>query len=380
MPAKPRLAVDLRAALDAPTGIGVYTRQLMTALAARGRFELLALAHRAPTRDGWLAENGIAFEAQPAPWGVVWQQLRLPRRLQRGDVDLFWSPLQTLPVLGDIPCVVTVHDLTTLILPETHRLKVRLTQIPFLGRSLARARRIVADSQATAADIGRFFPEEAARVRVVHAGVERRFAPASPAEVAAIRAELGCRDGYVLYAGTLEPRKNVALLLDAWEALRAEDEEVPPLVIAGGYGWKSAALLRRLRRLEGSGVRVLGRVEEDHLLRLLQGASCFVYPSLYEGFGLPVAEALACGVPVIASRTSSLPEVAGDAALFVDPDDPAELAAALRRVLVDRKLAAGLAARGPLQAAGFCWDKAAEALESVFLEALADDTSMAESA
>ena len=98
MPGKPLLAVDLRAALDASTGIGVYTRQLLTALAARGRFELLALAHRPPSRDGWLAENGIAFEAQPAPWGVLWQQLRLPRRLGRGDVDLFWSPLQTLPL------------------------------------------------------------------------------------------------------------------------------------------------------------------------------------------------------------------------------------------------------------------------------------------
>jgi glycosyltransferase involved in cell wall biosynthesis len=372
MAEKPRLAVDLRAALDAPTGIGVYTQQLLTALAARGRFELLAVAHRAPSRDGWLAGNGIAFEAQPAPWGVVWQQLQLPRRLRRGDVDLFWSPLQTLPLYGDVPAVVTVHDLTTLIYPETHRLKVRLTQIPFLGKSLARALRIVADSQATADDIRRFFPEAAARVRVIHAGVAPRFTPAAPEAVAAIRRELGCPSGYVLYAGTLEPRKNVALLLDAWEALREEDPETLPLVIAGGYGWKSRPLLGRLERLQGAGVHLLGRVEEDYLLRLLQGASCFVYPSLYEGFGLPVAEALACGVPVIASSSSSLPEVTGGAALLVDPDHPAELALALRQVLGDRGVATDLARRGPPQAARFRWDHSAEALEAVLFEALAE--------
>jgi glycosyltransferase involved in cell wall biosynthesis len=370
MPGKPRLAVDLRAALDAPTGIGVYTRQLLEALAARGRFDLLALAHRAPTVDGWLASRGIAFEAQPAPWGVVWQQLRLPGRLRRGDVDLFWSPLQTLPLLGDVPAVVTVHDLTTLVHPETHRLKVLLTQVPFLGRSLARALRIVAVSQATADDIRRFFPEVAARVRVIHEGVEPRFAPATPEAVAAIRRELGCPGGYVLYVGTLEPRKNVVLLADAWEGLRAEDPEMLPLLIAGGYGWKSRNVQARLRRLSGDGVQMLGRVDEERLVRLLQGASCFVYPSLYEGFGLPVAEALACGVPVIASRSSSLPEVAGDAALLVDPDDPLELAAALRRVLGDRALAADLASRGPAQAARFRWEHAAAELEAVFLEAL----------
>ena len=371
MPAKPRLAVDLRAALDAPTGIGVYTRQLLQALAARGRFDLLALAHRPPSRDGWLDEHGIAFEAQPAPWGVVWQQLRLPRRLDRGDVDLFWSPLQTLPLTIGVPAVVTVHDLTTLIYPETHRLKVRLTQVPFLGKSLARAHRIVADSQATADDIRRFFPEAAARVRVVHAGVEPRFAPAAPDAVAAIRRELGCPDGYVLYAGTLEPRKNVDLLVDAWEALRDEAPETVPLVVAGGYGWKSRRLLARLEALRGDGVQTLGRVDEDRLLRLVQGCSCFVYPSLYEGFGLPVAEALACGVPVVASNASSLPEVAGGAALLVDPHDPADLLAALRSVLGDRALAADLAARGPRQAARFSWQRSAEQLEASLLEAIA---------
>lgn len=368
---KPRLAVDVRAALDAPTGIGVYTRALLSALARRGRFELLAVAHREPRDGAWMREHAIAFEAQPAPYGLLWQQLQLPRRLGRGDVDLFWSPLQTLPLLGDLPSVVTVHDLTTLLFPETHRLKVRVTQLPFLGRSLARARRIVADSAATAADVRDFFPEVAGRLRVVWAGVEPRFAPASADEVAATRRELGCPDGYVLYAGTLEPRKNVGLLLDAWLGLRDEHPETPPLLLAGGYGWKSRELHARLDGLADEGVRLLGRLDDGQHLRVLRAARLFVYPSLYEGFGLPAAEALACGVPTVVARTSSLPEVVGDAALLVDPHDPGELADAMHRILADPELAADLAARGPRQAARFSWETSAEQLETVLLEALA---------
>lgn len=368
---KPRLAVDVRAALDQPTGIGVYTRALLSALARRGRFELLAVAHRAPRDGAWMQEHGIAFEAQPAPYGLLWQQLQLPRRLGRGDVDLFWSPLQTLPLLGDLPSVVTVHDLTTLLFPETHRLKVRVTQLPFLGRSLARARRIVADSAATAADVRDFFPEVADRLRVVWAGVEPRFAPASTEEIGATRRELGCPDGYVLYAGTLEPRKNVSLLLDAWLGLRDEHPETPPLLLAGGYGWKSRELHARLDGLADEGVRLLGRLDDEQHLRVLQAARVFVYPSLYEGFGLPAAEALACGVPTVVARTSSLPEVVGDAALLVDPHDPGELADAMHRILAEPDVAADLAARGPRQAARFSWEKSAEQLEAVLMEALA---------
>ncbi|HXT22465.1 MAG TPA: glycosyltransferase family 1 protein [Thermoanaerobaculia bacterium] len=368
---RPRLAVDFRAALGEYTGIGVYTRGMLAALARRGRFDLLALGHKPPRDDGWLREHGIAFEAQPAPYGVLWQQLRLPRRLARGDVDLLWAPLQTLPLVGSVPAVVTVHDLTTLILPETHRLKVKLTQLPFLARSLQRARRVVAASESTARDIRRFFPEAADRLRVVGAGVEPRFAPASPDQIAATRRELGCPDGYVLYAGTLEPRKNVGLLLDAWLELRDEHADTPPLVVGGGYGWKSRELHARLERLADRGVHLLGRLDDDRLLRVLQAARVFVYPSLYEGIGLPALEALACGVPTIVTRTSSLPEVVGDAALLVDPQDPGELIDAMRRLLSEPTLAADFAARGPRQASRFTWDGCAAGLEAVLLEALA---------
>ena len=378
MPRPITIAVDLRALVPEATGIGVYTRNLLLALAALGRaggereLRYVGFCHRPPRGAGELETAGIPIEVQPAPLGVLWQQLQLPRRLARGDVDLFWSPLMTLPLASRVPAVVTIHDLTVLLYPETHNAKVRLSLLPFLERSLEKARRVVAVSQATADDLAFHFPACTPRVRVVYEGVDPSFAPGSTEEVAAIRRELGTPDGYILYIGTLEPRKNVDLLLSAWEALREEDPETPPLLLAGGAGWHSRRLLARLAALAEAhrgAVRYLGRVDADRLVRLFQGARAFAYPSLYEGFGLPPLEALACGVPTVVSNTSSLPEVVGDAALTVDPHAAAPLAAALRQILEPAR-AAELSRRGPRRAAGFRWETAAREMAQVFAEAL----------
>jgi glycosyltransferase involved in cell wall biosynthesis len=386
--ARPTIAIDLRALVPDATGIGVYTRELLLALAARvdgngsagahPRFRYLGVAHRPVRCAAELAAAGIALEHQAAPLGVLWQQLLLPRRLAAGDVDLFWSPLTALPLSLPVPAVITVHDLTALLLPETHSAKVRWSLIPFLARSLARARRVVAVSQATADDVAFHFPETRPRLRVVHEGVGAAYAPAPPERVAAIRRELGCPEGYLLYVGTVEPRKNLGVLLDAWELLRQQaapadgGEPALPLVLAGGYGWGSRALVRRIEGLAPHGLRSLGRVAPDLLVRLYQGATLFVYPSLYEGFGLPPLEAMACGAPTVVSDASSLPEVVGDAAVKVPPGDAAALAAALEGLLAAPAKRAELARRGPERAALFRWDAAAARMEAIFAEALAE--------
>jgi glycosyltransferase involved in cell wall biosynthesis len=380
---RPTIAVDLRALVPDATGIGVYTRELLLALARRGadsghRFRYVGMAHRPVRCAAELAAAGIALEDQAAPLGVLWQQLLLPRRLAAGDIDLFWSPLTALPLALPVPAVTTVHDLTALLLPETHSAKVRLSLLPFLARSLERARRVVAVSQATADDVIFHFPEARPRVRVVHEGVDPGFAPAPPERVAALRRELGWPRGYILYVGTVEPRKNLGLLLDAWELLRgehagggaADGEPMLPLVLAGGYGWGSRALVRRIEGLAAAGVRSLGRVAPDQLLRLYQGAAVFVYPSLYEGFGLPPLEAMACGVPTVVSDASSLPEVVGSAGIKVPPGDAAGLAAALADLLANPARRAELARRGPERARLFRWETAAERMEAIFAEAL----------
>ncbi len=366
----PLVAADLRALVPEATGIGVYTRSLLLALAARARLRYVGMAHRPVSVAAELAAAGIASEAHGGPFGVAWQQLLLPRRLARGDIDLLWSPLFTLPLRCPVPAVVTAHDLTAVLFPELHRTKVRWSLLPFLRRSLETARRVIAISESTAADLRTHFPQVRERVRVIHPGIDPGFRPGAPEAIAATRQALGAPEGYLLYAGTLEPRKGLHALLDAWEALRAGDRRAPPLVLAGPYGWRSRDLVRRIERLRPAGALPLGRLPRARLVEVFQAARAFVYPSLYEGFGFPPAEALACGVPVVATRSSSLPEVVGDAGLLVEPGDAPALAAAIARLLADPGLAAGLAARGPAQAGRFRWDRCAERTEAVFQEAL----------
>ncbi len=366
----PTVAVDLRALVPAATGIGVYTRSLLLGLAARGGLRYLGMAHRPPREARELEAAGIGIETQETPLGVLWQQLRLPRRLAKGDIDLFWSPLITLPVRCPVPAVATVHDLTALLMPEMHTLKVRWSLLPFLRLSFERARRLVTISKATADDLAFHFPQCREKIRVVYPGIDPEFTPGEPAGIAATRAELGAPEGYILFVGTLEPRKNVGVLVDAWEMLRTENPRLPPLVLAGPEGWGSERLARRIQALAPMGVKSLGRVDRARLVRLFQAARVFVYPSLYEGFGFPAAEALACGVPVVASSSSSLPEVVGDAGLLADPGDAGALAMKIASILDNPGREAELRARGPAQAARFRWDRAAAEMEEVFFEAL----------
>jgi len=279
----------------------------------------------------------------------------------------------TLPWRLDVPGVVTIHDLTVLTHPETHTAKVRLSIRPLLRRTLRTAATVVAISRATQRDIERFFPEAGDKVQVVYNGVDPIFRPPfkseASGEVEKLKSEIGCPGGYLLYVGTLEPRKNVETILDAWEALRRERPETPPLVLAGAPGWRNEKLLERIEALKEAGLKSLGHLDRQRLLRLIQGAQVFLYPSLYEGFGLPPLEALACGVPTVTSNVSSLPEVVGDAGLQVSPDSPGDLAQAVRSILDDETLRTRLSQEGPLRARRFTWDRAAREMERIFRHA-----------
>jgi glycosyltransferase involved in cell wall biosynthesis len=356
-----------------PTGIGVHTLELSERLAKSGEFELVGLSHREPLAAERLRAAGVRVEWQRSPLGVVWQQTLLPRRLAAGDLDLLWSPLLTLPRRLPVPGVVTIHDLAALLWPETLPLKVRWSLLPFLSATVESARRIVAVSNATARDLLAAFPAAAGKVEVIWNGVAESWTPGEPAAIAATRARLEAPRGYFLYAGTLEPRKNLELLLDGWERLRRDAPEAAlPLLVAGPDGWKQRELQARLAALEPMGVRRLGRLPVAELRAVVQAATAFVYPSLYEGFGLPVAEAMACGVPVVVAAASSLPEVAGDAGLAVHPEDFEELASALGRLATEPDLAAELGRRGVVRARRFSWDDAAARLAGVFRAVLAE--------
>lgn len=365
-----RIGVDLRALVPRPTGIGIYTEALLGELLRMPGFELVGLSHAPLHESVQLAARGLEIEVHAAPLGVIWQQSYLPRRLERGDIDLLWSPLLTLPSRLPVPAVVTIHDLAVLHHPETLTWRVRLSLLPFLERTVRQAARILTVSHSVAGEIAHQWPDAAARTEVAWNGVAPEFRPATEGELAAIRQRLDLPERFILFAATIEPRKNLDLLLDAWQALRQSHDATPPLLIAGPDGWGSRATHQRMERLAPLGLRRLGHLDRPDLIAVLQAATVFVFPSLYEGFGLPAAEAMACGVPVMVANGSSLPEVVGDAGRIFDPEDPIDLAGSLQEWLDSPALLAESRARGLERAREFTWERSAEVHARVFREAL----------
>ena len=238
-----------------------------------------------------------------------------------------------------------------------------------MPRFLGRAQAVIAVSEFTKRDAIRLYGLRDDKITVIYEGVHPRFVLSSPAQVAAIRRTYHLPEHVILYTGTIEPRKNLARLLEAYARLRSQPG-LPgdlKLVIVGKKGWLYQPFFDRLGQL-GLQDEVIfpGFVPGEDLPALYGAANVFAYPSLFEGFGLPVLEAMACGTPVVCSTSSSLPEVAGDAALLVDPADTAGLANALQRVLSDSSLRSSLSARGTMQAARFTWEQAARATVAVY--------------
>lgn len=329
------LLIDGRPLVGNRTGIGVHTAEIARRLDLDAPL-LIASHAEIADRSGL---EGCAFRVDRMPLGVLWQQLLLPRI----EADVLWGPHGTLPLAWRKRSVVTVHDLTSITMPGRHRLKTILSFNLFIGQSLEQATRVACVSRAVADEVMRGFGVAAAKIELVPNGVDESFTPA------------GNEGDYVLFTGTLEPRKGVHDLLEAWRMLPAPR---PRLVLCGDAGWK-------MRIAEEAGVEVTGYVTRERLRELYRGARAFVYPSRYEGFGIPPLEAMACGAPVIATRTGAIPEFAEGAALLVEPGDVRALAAALARLLGDATLRRELRAAGPERARMWRWDKGAVAMREL---------------
>jgi glycosyltransferase involved in cell wall biosynthesis len=306
-------------------------------------------------------------------WGSVWIQSALPSLLVRDKVDVFWGTQHVLPIWGApaVSMVVTVHDLVPYLFPGTMRRRNLLLSRLLLPASLRRAQAIVTVSDSTRRDLLRFFSLKTPLVETVYAGLASTFArPPDRAGLAArLAADFGLSPPYLLGVGTLEPRKNIGTTLRAFALLA---ERIPHrLVLVGGRGWKSRGLLEEMEKGPWRD-RLLytGHVREDQLPDLYAGADVFLFPSLYEGFGSPLLEALACGVPVVTSNVSSLPEVAGDAGILIDPGRPQEMADAVMAILTDPERRQRMIVRGRERAAEFTWDKAAGRMVELFAELL----------
>ncbi|MCL4402177.1 MAG: glycosyltransferase family 4 protein [Acidobacteria bacterium] len=275
-------------------------------------------------------------------------------------IDLFHHSSQQLrrPPRGCL-LTATIYDMTCWLVPDMHSAANVRANRQFAEHVLKRAAGMIAISASSRQDAARILGLDAARIEVIYPGVAPAFFDYGAERTAAATRKLGLAKPYALFVGTVEPRKNVGVLLEAWEHLPADMRDEFDLVIAGPAGWGDGGVLDRLR--SGiPGVRYLGYVAESDMPGLNAGASLFVYPSLYEGFGLPVAQAMAAGIPVITSNLSSLPEVAGDAGLLVDPRSPAELRAALEKLLPLPDLRRGLGNKGRERARQFRWELCAE--------------------
>jgi len=287
-----------------------------------------------------------------------------------------YIPRLALP--SQVSTILTVHDLEWRLYPQTMSRRTYYAHRLLVWPSVQTADRIVAVSESTAQDLQRVSNVPGSRIEVIHHGVGSAYEPRDHERAAEyVAAKYGVSKDYVLAVGTVQPRKNLATLVEAWKILRDRTKDHFQLVVAGARGWKNTQLDETVRRLglTGNEIRFLGVVPEEDLPVLYSGSGVFVFPSLYEGFGLPLVEAMACGVPVIASNTSSVPEVVGDAALLVSPTEPEAFAEAIWRVRNDENLRKALIEKGLSRAAGFSWGRAASQLLDCFGRVVAEKQS-----
>lgn len=368
-----RIGIDARLGFGDSTGLGIHTRRLIGALVRHDAGNEYVLYVDRDVGAAALPPN-FRVEVVPGKSRIAWTNLRLPSALRRDRIDLFHAVANfELPLAFDGLRILTVHDLVPLHLPGTVPWKHRLFFRLFTGPSVRSADRVVAVSGHTRDDLCRAFGLDPATVVVVPNWVDDAFRPratpraAGEAERAASR--FGLRDPYFLFVGVREPKKNLDRLLDAFASVSRARPRAARLAIVGPSGWQTEELETRIDTLGlGRDVVLTGRVPERDLVELMQDARALAFPSLTEGFGLPVLEAMACGTAVVASRAGALPEVGGDAALYVDPLSTAEIAAALERLLDSPGLASELGARGVTRAASWTEADAAKRWMELYLE------------
>jgi len=357
-----------RAALARRTGTEHYSLQLIRHLVAmdqRNRYRLYFNRPPAPIDLTGLLTAHV--ELRVIPLARLWTHVRLSIEMLRQPPDLLFVPAHVLPLIRPRRTVVTVHDLGYRYHPEAHRPLDRWYLELTTRWHVRVATHILADSGVTRHDLIQLYGADPARVTVVYPGCDPAFRPAPESEVAAVRQRYGIAGDYVLHVGTLQPRKNLERLLDAFVALQSQLTCGLRLVLVGRKGWLFEGLFHKVREL-GLKDQVIfpGFVPDEDLPALMTGARVLAMPSLYEGFGLPVVEAMACGTPVVCSNRSSLPEVAGEAALLVDPLDVGAWTEALEKVLWDEELRRELRERGFRQAQKFTWEEAARRALEVF--------------
>jgi len=265
--------------------------------------------------------------------------------------------------------VVTIHDMVIKAYPETVRFRTKQFLYTGMKKSMRRADVIITDSEFSKSEIIKYYPKYKDKIKVIYCGVNlEKFHPINDAErINTVKKNLDITGEYFLYLGTIEPRKNLELLIEAYKLLLDKDSNVPSLVMAGGKGWLNSRIYQKVTELGlENKVKFTKYIPDEDMCPLVNGATAFVFPSIYEGFGMPPLEAMACGVPVVSSGEASLPEVVGDCAVIVDAYSSQSICDGMYKIYSDEKLRSDLKKRGTERAAQFTWEKSAQALHDIY--------------
>lgn len=358
-----RIAFDVSGLRAPRSGVATYTANLLQHLEALSDDQILPVANRPVSASDDGATNH--------PRGLnktLWMQALLPLQLSRAAADVCHFTNNVAAWWTPCPSVVTIHDTTLWLFPKYHPRRRLVAMRPFIPLGAARAKAVIAVSNATKRDVVRTLKLPERKVHVIYEAAARHFRPLVHDEtLESVRRKFGLPERFVLYVGTIEPRKNLKRLLQAFEVVRRDGFGSLALVLVGSRGWQDEPILRSVDRLGLTGsVRFLGHTSAEDLVALYNLAEVLAFPSLYEGFGLPVVEAMACGTPVLTSPNGSLAEIAGPAAELVEPTQVESIAAGLRRVLSESDRREALRAAGFVQAGRFSWEAAAAHTREVY--------------
>jgi glycosyltransferase involved in cell wall biosynthesis len=368
-----RIAIDARKLRD--FGIGTYIRNILTGLSRLDReTEYVVLCRPDDVESGDVLGRNFRMVPEPAPLYSVSEQFRIPMALAREHVQMLHEPHYVLPPLVRCRSVVTIHDCIHLMFPQY--LPSRLAYVYAKGSMWSAARkatRILTVSEASKRDILRFFDVRPEKVAVIYNAIDERFlAPADPARVDQARQRYQLDHPFVLYVGNIKPHKNIERLIDAFGRARPNCPDRLKLIIIGDEISKYPALRQSVHKHKlDKHVRFLGFQPAETLSAFYHLADAFIFPSLYEGFGLPPLEAMACGTPVVTSNVSSLPEIAGGAALLVDPYDVDAIAAGICQAVMDQPVRQDLIARGRERARSFSWEQSVRHIHQIYMEVAA---------
>lgn len=361
------IAIDVRTINPTHSGVGFYVSNLLGSLREIDKENRYSyVCNQAQCRAQLLPGKSVDLIRTPFShenhfFGDFWEHAVLPYRLRKAGADIFHGPAFLIPFRSPtFRTVVTVHDLVVFLHPETVPRRYSLYMKWLVRMAVRRADRIIAVSECTRLDLMNILGVDSSRIVVIPEAAGPEFGPPGPERVESVLNRYNINGRYLLHVGNLEPKKNLPRVIRAFDRVkRMPGGGDLSLVIAGKKGWLYDEIFRTANGVSASAIRFLGYVPRDEMSAIYAGASCFVFPSIYEGFGLPVLEAMACGTPVVTSNISSMPEVAGRAAVLVDPYDEESIASGILAVVSDPSLQATLRREGILRSRTFSWDRAA---------------------